>query len=159
MHQPTASARSHCLSPARAKTAIDAPLGPTTYARMFPQLPQFQADEEFLYALGRTGGVCDCGDASWLTYWWDSSMPMRHRFVGATKNGDLKKHLASYWPPSGGYPGHTREKRVSRLCHRNGKVAEPRFTVGPPSRIASVSVKKPLSQSFQIRFALRQAHF
>jgi len=62
MNQPTASAQSHCLSPARAKIAIDAPLGPTTYARMFPQLPQFQADEQFLHALGRAGGVCDCGD-------------------------------------------------------------------------------------------------
>jgi len=62
MNQLSASARSHCLSPARAKIAIDAPLGPTTYARMFPQLPQFQADEQFLHALGRAGGVCDCGD-------------------------------------------------------------------------------------------------
>jgi hypothetical protein len=62
MNQPAASARSHCLSPSRAKIAIDAPLGPATYARMFPQLPQFQADEQFLYALGRAGGVCDCGD-------------------------------------------------------------------------------------------------
>jgi hypothetical protein len=42
--------------------AIDAPLGPTTYARMFPELPPFQADEQFLHALGRAGGVCDCGD-------------------------------------------------------------------------------------------------
>src|ERR1700722_17623444 len=62
MNQQTASARSHCLSPARAKIAIDAPLGPTTYARMFPQLPPFQADEQFLHALGGAGGVCDCGD-------------------------------------------------------------------------------------------------
>jgi hypothetical protein len=29
---------------------------------MFPELPSFQADEEFLHALGRAGGVCDCGD-------------------------------------------------------------------------------------------------
>jgi len=42
---------------------IDAPLGPTSYARMFPELPSFQADEQFLRALGRSGGVCDCGDA------------------------------------------------------------------------------------------------
>jgi Animal haem peroxidase len=60
------SVRSHCLSPARAKvaakTAIDAPLGPTSYARMFPELPSFQADEQFLHALGRAGGICDCGD-------------------------------------------------------------------------------------------------
>ena len=56
------SLRSHCLSPARAKVAIDAPLVPTAYARMFPELPSFQADEQFLHALGRAGGICDCGD-------------------------------------------------------------------------------------------------
>jgi hypothetical protein len=57
------SVRSHCLSPARAKVAIDAPLVPTAYARMFPELPSFEADEQFLRALGRAGGICDCGDA------------------------------------------------------------------------------------------------
>jgi Animal haem peroxidase len=57
------SVRSHCLSPARAKVAIDAPLVPTAYARMFPELPSFQPDEQFLHALGRAGGICDCGDA------------------------------------------------------------------------------------------------
>lgn len=31
---------------------------------MFPELPQFQADEEFLHALGRAGGLCDCGDGN-----------------------------------------------------------------------------------------------
>ena len=56
------SVRSHCLSPTRAKVAIDAPLVPTAYARMFPELPSFQADEQFLHALGRAGGICDCGD-------------------------------------------------------------------------------------------------
>jgi hypothetical protein len=29
---------------------------------MFPDLPSFQADEQFLHALGRAGGLCDCGD-------------------------------------------------------------------------------------------------
>ena len=62
MNQPATSFRTHCLSPARAKVAIDAPVGPATYARMFPELPAFQADEQFLHALGRAGGVCDCGD-------------------------------------------------------------------------------------------------
>jgi Animal haem peroxidase len=60
------SVRSHCLSPARAgvaaKVAIDAPLGPASYGRMLPELQSFQADEQFLHALGRTGGICDCGD-------------------------------------------------------------------------------------------------
>jgi hypothetical protein len=29
---------------------------------MFPDLSSFQADEQFLHALGRAGGLCDCGD-------------------------------------------------------------------------------------------------
>jgi hypothetical protein len=62
MNQHATSVRNYCLSPARAATAIDAPLGPATYARMFPELPSFRADEQFLHALGRAGGVCDCGD-------------------------------------------------------------------------------------------------
>jgi hypothetical protein len=62
MNQPTASVRSHCMAPTRGNLAIDAPLGTTPYARMFPELPSFQADEEFLHALGRAGGLCDCGD-------------------------------------------------------------------------------------------------
>ena len=52
---------SHCLSLARAQ-GIDAPLGGLSYARLFPDLPAFSADEAFLYALGQAGGVCDCGD-------------------------------------------------------------------------------------------------
>jgi len=62
MDQAATSVRSHCLSPTRARVAIDAPFVPTPYARMFPELPAFQADEQFLHALGRAGGVCDCGD-------------------------------------------------------------------------------------------------
>src|SRR5207237_324415 len=34
---------------------------PVSYARLFPDLPAFTADESFLYALGRAGGLCDCG--------------------------------------------------------------------------------------------------
>src|SRR5271170_3003344 len=62
MNHRDTSIRNHCLSPARAKVAIDAPLAPTTYGRMFPELPSFDADEQFLHALGRAGGLCDCGD-------------------------------------------------------------------------------------------------
>ena len=62
MSQPVTSVRTHCLSPARARVAIDAPVGAASYARMFPELPSFQADEQFLHALGRAGGLCDCGD-------------------------------------------------------------------------------------------------
>lgn len=51
----------HCLSPSRAQ-GIDAPITGISYARLFPDLPAFSADEAFLYALGRSGGLCDCGD-------------------------------------------------------------------------------------------------
>jgi len=62
MNQCATSVRNHCLSPARASVAIDAPLGRANYARMFPDLKSFEADEQFLHALGRAGGLCDCGD-------------------------------------------------------------------------------------------------
>jgi hypothetical protein len=62
MYQPATAIRSYCLSPARARVPIDGSLGPASYARMFPELPSFQADEQFLHALGRAGGICDCGD-------------------------------------------------------------------------------------------------
>ena len=52
----------HCLSPARARRPIDTAVGPTSYARLFPDLPAFSAGEAFLYALGRAGGLCDCSD-------------------------------------------------------------------------------------------------
>jgi len=51
----------HCLSPARARDA-DAAVTSSSYARLFPDLPAFTADEAFLYALGRAGGLCDCGE-------------------------------------------------------------------------------------------------
>jgi Animal haem peroxidase len=60
-HNPAAVNR--CPRAGLTTVLIDAPLGPTSYARMFPELPSFQADEQFLRALGRSGGVCDCGDA------------------------------------------------------------------------------------------------
>jgi heme peroxidase len=50
-----------CLSPARARGPVDAPIGPASYGRLFPELPSFSAEREFLFALGRAGGVCDCG--------------------------------------------------------------------------------------------------
>ena len=62
MNQPATSARNHYLSRARARVPIDAPIGPANYARMFPELQSFEADEQFLHALGRLGGLCDCGD-------------------------------------------------------------------------------------------------
>src|SRR5258706_6738237 len=58
------SQRTHCLSPARARMPIDAPVGPATYGRMFPELPALDVDEALLRAVGRSGGLCDGGDAS-----------------------------------------------------------------------------------------------
>ncbi len=43
MDQCATSVRNHCLSPARASVAINVPLGPATYSRMFPDLPSFEA--------------------------------------------------------------------------------------------------------------------
>jgi hypothetical protein len=57
------SSCTHCLSAARARP-IDAAVGPARYARLFPELPPFEADEAFLRALGRAGGICDCDDAT-----------------------------------------------------------------------------------------------
>ena len=52
----------HCLAPSRVRRPVDAAFGPARYARMLPDLPAFAADEAFLHALGRAGGLCDCGD-------------------------------------------------------------------------------------------------
>src|ERR1700730_4673114 len=46
------SLRTHCLSPARIRLSVDAAIGPARYARMFPDLPAFVADEAFLHAIG-----------------------------------------------------------------------------------------------------------
>src|SRR4029079_19025824 len=62
MNQIARSAVNYCLSPARHGTAINGAFTPGTYARMFPELPSFEADEAFLHALGRAGGLCDGGD-------------------------------------------------------------------------------------------------
>ena len=48
--------------PVRPNVAHGSPISSTTYARMFPELPSFEADEQFLHALGRSGGACDRGD-------------------------------------------------------------------------------------------------
>src|SRR5262252_8897042 len=49
----------HCLAPSR-RQAAEAGVTPASYRRLFPALPQFSADDAFLYALGRPGGLCDC---------------------------------------------------------------------------------------------------
>jgi hypothetical protein len=52
----------HCLSPTRTKKPAEASVGTSSYGRLFPDLPAFTADEPFLFALGRAGGLCDCSD-------------------------------------------------------------------------------------------------
>lgn len=52
---------SHCLSLSRTQR-IDALITGLSYSRLFPDLPAFAAEEGFLYALGRSGGLCDCGN-------------------------------------------------------------------------------------------------
>jgi hypothetical protein len=54
--------KDHCLSPARCRIPLDAGTGPAVYARMFPELPAFEANEACLHAMGRPGGLCDCSD-------------------------------------------------------------------------------------------------
>jgi Animal haem peroxidase len=56
--------RTHCLSPARDRPPLEGATGPAGYARLFPELPAFEADEAFLHAIGRAGGLCDSGDAN-----------------------------------------------------------------------------------------------
>jgi hypothetical protein len=51
----------HCLSPSRGRPRAEGAVGPVSYAHLFPDLPALAADESFLYALGRAGGLCDCG--------------------------------------------------------------------------------------------------
>jgi hypothetical protein len=49
----------HCLAPSRRRQTRDATLA-SSYGRLFPDLPHFSADDPFLFALGRKGGLCDC---------------------------------------------------------------------------------------------------
>jgi len=51
----------HCLAPSRSRPRDDGAASSVSYARLFPELPSLTTDEAFLMALGRTGGLCDCG--------------------------------------------------------------------------------------------------
>jgi len=62
MNQHAPSVPSRCPRPTLTGVSIDASPGPASYARMFPDLVSFRCDDEFLQALGRAGGICDCGD-------------------------------------------------------------------------------------------------
>jgi hypothetical protein len=62
MNRCPVSSRNLGAAPAVAKVPIDAPISPATYAPMFPGLQSFECEEQFLLALGRAGGLCDCRD-------------------------------------------------------------------------------------------------
>jgi hypothetical protein len=53
-------ARDHCLAPSRS-IGVPTEHGSGKYGRLFPALPGFNADEEFLLRLGRAEGPCDGG--------------------------------------------------------------------------------------------------
>src|SRR6266498_2441755 len=53
-------ARDHCLAPSRS-IGVPTEDGSGKYGRLFPALPGFNADEEFLLRLGRAEGPCDGG--------------------------------------------------------------------------------------------------
>jgi hypothetical protein len=127
MNQPATSVRSHCLSPARAKVAIDAPLVPTAYGRMFPELPSFEADEQFLHALGRAGGVCDCGDVD------DSSESL----------GDT----AAGWPIFGQFVAHNITADRS-ILQSHTKTAELRNARSPQLNLESLYGDGPTGHPF-----------
>src|SRR5215472_3116727 len=51
----------HRLGLDRARAHHGGPVSSTSYARRFPELPSYSADDAFLHALGCAGGLCDCG--------------------------------------------------------------------------------------------------
>ena len=107
--------------------AIDAPLVPTSYGRMFPELPSFQADEQFLHALGRAGGVCDCGDVD--------------------DNSDSLGDTAAGWPIFGQFVAHniTADRSVLQ-SHAN--TAELRNARSPQLNLESIYGDGPTGNPF-----------
>lgn len=130
MKQHAASGRNHCQLPARARVAIDAPLGPATYARMFPELPSFQSDKQFLHALGCAGGLCDCGDID------DSP--------------DSLGDTAAGWPIFGQFVAHdiTSDRSILR-SHAN--IADLRNARSPQLNLESLYGDGPVGDPFLYR--------
>jgi hypothetical protein len=114
MNQSATSVRNHCLSPARSRVAIDAPLGPASYARMFPELASFQADEQILHALGRAGGLCDCREID------DSS--------------DSLGDTAAGWPIFGQFVAHdiTADRSILRVHTNTAELRNARSPTAQP---------------------------
>jgi hypothetical protein len=78
-------AHDHCLAPSR---AIDAPISPHAYGRLFPELPPLITDEAALWALGSPGGACDGA------------------IVVDTEGGDDARETAAGWPFFGQLVAH-----------------------------------------------------
>jgi hypothetical protein len=130
MNQPATSVRNHCLSPTRAKVAIDAPLGSTAYGRMFPELPSFEADEQFLHALGRAGGICDCGDVE--------------------DTPDSLGETAAGWPILGQFVAHniTADRSILQ-SHTNPSMRTPLFSEHLLKRLLSSKKETPVERHLQ----------
>lgn len=121
------SLRSHCLAPSRARAPIDAPVGPAGYGRMFPELPSFKADESFLRALGRAGGICDCGDE--------------------TDRPDSLSRVAAGWPFFGQYVAHDITADRSALT-RDANVGALRNARAPKLNLESLYGDGPVGNPF-----------
>jgi hypothetical protein len=94
---------------------------------MFPELPSFQADEQFLHALGRAGGVCDCGDVD--------------------DNSDSLGDTAAGWPIFGQFVAHniTADRSVLQ-SHAN--TAELRNARSPQLNLESIYGDGPTGNPF-----------
>jgi len=80
----------------------DAPIGVGMYGRLFPELPSLAADDQFLYALGRAGGLCDCrdeGDAAGSLGTEAAGWPFFGQFVAHDITAD-RSALGSHVDPS-----------------------------------------------------------
>ncbi len=91
----------HCLAPSRVRRH-PAAAGASSYGPLFPDLPPFNADEAFLFTLGRAGGLCDCGtdmddDASLGTE--AAGWPFFGQFVAHDTTAD-RSELRSHGDPA-----------------------------------------------------------
>jgi len=115
---------SPCLSAARA--AADRLPAEWAYARLLPDLPSFHPSEEFLYALGGAGGLCDCGgrDDEMASLGKEAAgWPFFGQFIAHDITAD-RSALASHVDP-----GRLRNARSPRLdlesLYGDGPVGQP----------------------------------
>jgi hypothetical protein len=89
-----------CPSPAPARSNSASSSG---YQRLFPELPSFAPGEEFLSALGRAGGLCDCGETDDLPEALGSEAagwPFFGQFIGHDITAD-RSRLRTQVDPAG----------------------------------------------------------